>query len=430
VENAHPPADPASASASPGTELAALLDRWGRTVTDEQLLAMRRELDRRLGLGASSEVARAVSFPPRAILTVVGVLLAVLLGLKLAVTAQAGLTLVAIALFLALALNPPTEFFQRRGLRRHWAVLAVVTVALVVLSLLLLVLVPPLVVQVRGLISNAPRYAATLSSGHGPAGLLERRYHVVEQLEAATSGQGLSTVSGAALSGLTVVKGVVSSVISLLLVAFLTLFMLLEGPTWRQRFTELVPPRHGDRVQRIGSGIYRVVAGFVTGNLLASALAGVGVTVLLLVVGVPYALPLGLLTLVLELVPYVGPVVVTTLLSLVTLTRGLVPALVLLGVLVGYHLIEGHTLRPLIYGRALKLSPLAVLISILLGTEIAGILGSLLALPVAGAVQVLLAELLRERRAGRARQEPASAPYPRAYVIADIDVADREGFEG
>jgi predicted PurR-regulated permease PerM len=100
---------------------------------------------------------------------------------------------------------------------------------------------------------------------------------------------------------------------------------------------------------------------------------------------------------VLELVPYLGPVVATVVLTLIGLTQGIIPGLVILGVLVGYHLLEGHTLRPLIYGRALKLSPLVVIIAILLGTELAGIVGALLAMPVAGAIQVTIAELLRQR---------------------------------
>jgi predicted PurR-regulated permease PerM len=173
--------------------------------------------------------------------------------------------------------------------------------------------------------------------------------------------------------------------------------MLLEGPDWRSRLTALLPDSNRGSIERIGSGIYKAVGGFVTGNLLASLLAGFVATVLLLATGVPFALPLGIFVVVLELVPYLGPAVATVVLTLIGLTQGVIPGLVILGVLVGYHLLEGHTLRPLIYGRALKLSPLVVIIAILLGTELAGILGALLAMPVAGAIQVTIAELLRQR---------------------------------
>jgi predicted PurR-regulated permease PerM len=150
-------------------------------------------------------------------------------------------------------------------------------------------------------------------------------------------------------------------------------------------------------VERIGAGVYHSVGGFVTGNLLASLLAGVVATVIMLVAGVPYAVPLGLFVAIIELVPYVGPLVATIVVTAVALTVGLTSALVALALLLVYHAIEGHSLRPMLYGRAVKLSPLAVLVAILLGTEIAGILGALVAIPVAGSIQVLLRELLQRR---------------------------------
>jgi predicted PurR-regulated permease PerM len=120
-------------------------------------------------------------------------------------------------------------------------------------------------------------------------------------------------------------------------------------------------------------------------------------TIIMLVTGVPYAIPLGLFVAIIELVPYPGPLVATVLVTAVALTQGVVTALVVLVLLLVYHMIEGHTLRPLVYGRALKLSPLAVLIAILLGTEMAGILGALAAIPIAGSIQVIIRELLEQR---------------------------------
>jgi len=150
------------------------------------------------------------------------------------------------------------------------------------------------------------------------------------------------------------------------------------------------------------------VSGFVTGNLLASLLAGIFSTIILFITGVPYALPLGLFVVIIELVPYIGPLVVTVLLTLVAFTVGVVTGVVVFVLLLVYHMIEGHSLRPLIYGRALKLSPLAVLIAIILGAEIAGILGTLVALPIAGSIQVILAEFLGDRSDPVA--EPAGLP--------------------
>ncbi len=126
----------------------------------------------------------------------------------------------------------------------------------------------------------------------------------------------------------------------------------------------------------------------------------------------PYAIPLGLFVAIIELVPYIGPVATTFLLTAVALTQGVVPAIIVLAFLLIYHMVEGHTLRPLIYGRAVKLSPLAVLIAILLGTELAGVLGALAAIPVAGSVQVVIAELFHERGVPSVDEEELMAGEP------------------
>jgi predicted PurR-regulated permease PerM len=338
-----------------------------------------------------------VVFHPRSILTALGVLLGVVAAVEFMLLAQAGLTLVMVALFLALALNPAVEYLQRRGLGRAMAVGAVYVVTLAFFALLGLVFIPPLVDQISKLVDALPGLVDDLTRGHGPLGFLERKYEVVERVRSATQGQDAAGLLGQAGSALTAVKGIAATVIGAIIIAFLTFFMLLEGPEWRRRCTELIPEPHRDAVERIGAGVYRAVGGFVTGNLVASLLAGLFATIIMLVTGVPYAVPLGLFVAIIELVPYVGPLVATVVVTAVALTVGVTSALVALGLLLAYHAIEGHTLRPFLYGRAVKLSPLAVLVAILLGTEIAGILGALIAIPVAGSIQVIIQELVRRR---------------------------------
>ncbi len=343
---------------------------------------------------------RVVVFRPRTVLTGLGIVLGVVAALGFVLLAQAGLTLIAIALFLALALNPAVEFLQRRGLPRGLAVAAVYFIAVVVFALLAVVFIPPLVTQVTHFVNALPRLVGQLTKGKGPFGFLERKYHVVEEVRKATSSQG-NTLSGAATPALGIAKGVATTFAGLVIIAFLTLFMLLEGPEWRRRLISLIPERHHAPTERIGAGVYRSVSGFVTGNLVASFLAGVFATVILLIVGVPYAVPLGLFTVIIELVPYLGPAVVTVLLALVAVTVGPVAGLVVFILMLLYHVVEGHSLRPLIYGRALKVSALTVLVAILLGTEVAGILGALAAIPIAGSIQVIINELIRQRDSRR-----------------------------
>jgi predicted PurR-regulated permease PerM len=341
---------------------------------------------------------RVVLVRMRTVVAVLALLLGVAAAVEFVILAQAALTLISIALFLALALNPGVAFFQRRGLRRGMAVGAVYVLALLAFALLGLVFVPPLIDQGTKFIDALPRLVADLTEGHGSLGFLERDYHVVERVREATSGKG-TVVEGAAAPVFSVARGVATTVVGVVIIAFLTLFMLLEGPDWRRRIEELVPERSRATVERIGAGVYEGVSGFVIGNLLASFLAGVFVAVLFLAVGVPYAIPVGLFVALIEVVPYIGPLVVTVIVTGVALTEGVAPGLVVLVLIAVYHLAEGHTLRPLIYGRALKLSPLAVLIAILLGIEVAGVLGALVAVPLAGSIQVVIAELLQARTA-------------------------------
>lgn len=364
-----------------------------------------------VGPDPSSSNVRVVTVRLRTVLIGLGIVLGVVVVLEFIVQAQKGLTLIVIALFLAIAINPAVEFFQRRGLGRGMAVALVSTLAVAVFTLLGLVFIPPLVTQISHLVTALPVLVDDLTKGHGPFGFLERRYHVVEYVREATTKQSTGTLTGAATPAIGIAKGVATTFTGMVIIAFLTLFMLLEGPEWRRRVTELIPERHLVPAEHIGAGVYRSVKGFVTGNLLASFLAGLVATVILLIVGVPYALPLGLFTAIIELIPYVGPAVVTLLLSLVALTESPLAAAIVFVLMLLYHLIEGHTLRPLIYGRALKLSALAVLMAIILCTEVAGILGSLAAIPIAGSIQVIITELLAQRER---RRSPGStvAPMP------------------
>jgi predicted PurR-regulated permease PerM len=343
-----------------------------------------------------------VLFRPRSVLAALGVLLAVVAAVGFVVLARSGLTLIAIALFLSLALNPAVGFFQRHGLGRGPAVAAVSVLAIAVFALLGLVFIPPLIDQITKFVDALPGLVGDLTKGHGRLGFLERDYQVVERVKKATSGRGLTELTGQAAPALGIVQSVASTLFGALIIAFLTLFMLLEGPEWRSRIIELVSERHRPTVHRIGAGVYRSVGGFVTGNLLASVLAGLVTTVIMLATSVPYAIPLGLFVSIVELVPYLGPIVATVLVSAIALTQSPSRALVVFILLLVYHAFEGHSVRPLIYGRALKLSPLSVLIAILLGAEIAGILGALVAIPIAGSIQVIVGEILYQRRTRQA----------------------------
>jgi predicted PurR-regulated permease PerM len=344
---------------------------------------------------------RVLVFPLRSFLAGVGVLVLLAAGIEFLLLAQAGLTLIAIAFFLALALNPAVNFYERRGFRRRSAVAIVFGQALLVAAVLGLVFIPPLVTQITNFVHALPGLVADLTKGHGPFGLLERKYHVVERVSNAVNRQGAGGLANATGTLVTVVNGIVTTAFGAVVIGFLTLFMLLEGREWRARVLAVIPLKHRPRAQRVATGMYRAVGGFVTGNLVASLAAGLVATILLLAVGFPYAVPLGLFIAILELIPYLGPAVAVVLLGAAGLTQGVLPGVIVAAVMIAYQAIEGHTLRPVLYGRAVQLSPLVVLIAIILGIELAGVLGALVAIPVAGAVKAIVQEALYERAAER-----------------------------
>jgi predicted PurR-regulated permease PerM len=337
----------------------------------------------------------------RSVLSVLGLVVAVGVALFLGYLAWKAIALVLIAVLFALALSPAVAFLVARGRSRPSAAAIVFVSTLCVVVALGFLLIPPLVAEVSNLIRALPDLVATLGRGHGPLGAVERRFHIVEQLPGTLSSSGAGGVGGVASSGLDVVLGVLGTVASAVVVAFLTFFMLLEGPEWTQRLLALLPAAHRERYARIGSGIYRTVGGFVSGNLLASLLAGVAAAVVLLATGVPYAVPLALLVAFLDLLPIFGMIVALLVLAAVGFSHGVVTGIVVVGFVFVYHQFEVYMLRPLIYGRTVELSPLAVLVAVVVGTEMAGVIGALAAIPIAGALNVVVCEVLLARADAR-----------------------------
>ena len=187
-----------------------------------------------------------------------------------------------------------------------------------------------------------------------------------------------------------------------------------RGPAWVERFYGLFPEHSQPRWRRVGDDIYKTVGGYVTGNLLISLIAGICATIVLLIMGVPYAVALGLLVAILDLIPLAGATVAGIVSSTVAFLHSSRRGSCVLVFVIVYQQLENHFLQPLIYGRTVQLSPLVVLISVLIGAELAGILGALAAIPVAGSIQVRAPRHARPahasgRRAWRCRPE---TPHP------------------
>jgi predicted PurR-regulated permease PerM len=342
--------------------------------------------------------ATQVSIAPRSLLVFIALAAAVVAFAALAYEVRTVLTEFVVAVVLAMALEPLVHVFEKRRLPRGAAVgvaFALVTAALVCFAYLLF---QPLVSELDRFAQDLPRLLRELTHGHGRFGFLESRYHIVERARDAVKGHG---VSGAAGQSVGIVTGVVQTGGGIVFVAFLTLFVLLGGRQWFNALVGLVPSEHEDRVRRTGAGISRAVGGYVSGNLLISVIAGSVTTAVLLATHVPYPVPLGLVVAVFDLVPLVGATIGTVIVAAVALTQGVPTAAIVVGAMILYQQVENHTLQQLVYHRTVKLSALAISVSVAAGAELGGVVGALLAIPAAGALKVVFAELADWRRARR-----------------------------
>jgi predicted PurR-regulated permease PerM len=354
------------------------------------------------GLVETAERAptREVVLRPRTVMLVLLTTLAVGVTVWVMLQAWQVISWMIIAVFFAIALAPAVDALERRGLPNGAAVLAVSALALIAIGLLAWAFVPPLVRQTTELVQAVPGALDDLTRGRGPLGFLQREYGLVDRARDALEDRSGDGVLGLTSPALGVVRGVVTGLVATITIFFLTIFMLREGRNWVELGLGLVPAGARPRWERALAGITRTIRGYVTGNLLISLVAGLVSLAVLTATGVPYAVPLSLLVAVLDLVPLVGATVATLLVAGVALTEGLLAFAIVLTVFIVYQQIENHLLQPLIYGRTVQLSPLLVLVAVLVGAAIAGIIGALIAIPIAGSLQVVLVELLAARREG------------------------------
>jgi predicted PurR-regulated permease PerM len=341
---------------------------------------------------------RLVRVRLRTVLSLLAMIIAVAVVLEMLWIARHVLVWVVISLFLALALNPAVEWFMRRGIKRRGSAAAVTyLLALAFIVAIGFTFVPTLVHQVNEFVQKLPDYAHDITHGRGRLGFLETKYHLQERIQDAVKKGGAAKVLGFSGVALSVAKSIISIVVATVTIIFMTYFMLLEGPTWVDRFYGLLPERSQPRWRKVGHEIYRTVGGYVTGNLLISLIAGGLTTIVLLVMGVPYAVALGLIVAILDLIPLAGATIAAILIGVVAFLHSIPAGIVVVVFFIVYQQIENHLLQPLVYGRTVQLSPLAVLVSILVGAELAGVIGALGAIPVAGSIQVLINDWLAHR---------------------------------
>lgn len=350
---------------------------------------------------------RVVSFRPRTILVALGIALLVVLGLAVVYFAWRVITWILVAVFVAAALNPLVGLFERRGMRRGFAAGLVFLLAIVCIGGLAYLVVPPLVDQITKFVKAIPDLIEDVTAGRGPLGFLQTDYQIVDRVREAVEEQGPGGVFGITKPAVAVAQSVVTAVVGVVTIAFLTFFMLLQGQQTVQRFLALLPETTRPRWERVGADIHRAIGGYVTGNLLISLIAGTASAVVLFAVGSSYAVALAVVVAILDLIPLAGATLAAVIVSTVIFVElDWVRGVIVVVFFIIYQQLENHFLQPIIYGRTVQLSPLAVLVAVLIGAELAGILGALAAIPVAGSLQAIAREALPHRREATA---PAGA---------------------
>jgi predicted PurR-regulated permease PerM len=347
--------------------------------------------------------AEAVRMAPRIssrdVWIVLGNTLALIVLLVLLWRVRTIVSWVLAAFIIALALEPVLQALMRRGVRRGWAVLIVCIVFATFLAGLFATLIPLLVDQARSLADRAPELLKRLQDAL-PSDLFDGQLSV-EDIGQAVSERG-AQAAGPAVD---VATAVVHAVVGVITVLVLAVFAMLFGDELVQDALAWIPPERRAYWEDLGERMKSLVGRYVLGTLLVSSIGGLVMGITTLALGVPYFLALALVMVVLGVVPYLGSAMGALLVIGVTFsTTGLTAALIAAVIYLVYQQIENHVLQPVVQRRTMRMNPLVISLALLVGTSLAGILGTLLALPIAGVLQIILHDLAAHRDAQRDAQ--------------------------
>jgi predicted PurR-regulated permease PerM len=345
--------------------------------------------------------------PVRTILATIGLVLAAALTLYLLVQTRRVVTWMVVAALLAIAATPLTDRVQQRllgGRRRALATFLVFLVVLLAVGGLITAFALPLVEEGTKFAGQLPDLIDQARAGRGPVGRLLERTDALQWVQD-NQERIDSFVSGLTAPAAGVLRGVATGIAGAVTVFVLAYLMVLEGPKVVDGAVSVFAPAAADRIRRVGADCARSVTGYISGNLLISVICGGLTYVVLLILGVPFAGLIALFVGIADLVPLVGATIGGAVAVLAGFLHSTSAGIVVLVFFVVYQQLENHLLQPLIFARTVKLNPLAVIVAILLGVELVGVLGALLAIPVAGMIQVILRDVWDHRR-GRPKAEP------------------------
>jgi len=303
--------------------------------------------------------------------------------------------LIIISLFLAAGLNPSVEFFRRKGMKRPYAVMTVVLMVLLFVGIFSAVVIPPAVTQVSNLFKHAPNILQDLKS-NAFIGNLNRHYGIIDSLQAkfTTSihnGQYVISAFGGVIG---VGRAFVSGVFALLTVLILTLYFLASLPSVTGAIYRFVPASRRERVSKITDAIILRIGGFVSGQATVAFIASIFGLILAFSLGLPYPSAIAFLVFVCGAIPLIGHVLGITAVTLIALSKSPADAIITLIIYVAYIQLENYLIMPRIMRKSLSIPGIVTIIAALVGVSLLGIVGGILAVPIAAAVLLILEEVV------------------------------------
>jgi predicted PurR-regulated permease PerM len=305
--------------------------------------------------------------------------------------------LVVIAAFFAIILNPLVDAVTRLRIRRSLSTTIVFLLGVGAFAAMAYAFVRPVYDAGQSFARDIPGFVDRAQHGQGRVGGLIKRFDLEQKVKenAPKLQQALKNAGGPAVHA---AQRVASGAVALLTILVLTFLMLLEAPTIIRSCLSLLSPERAVQVRRIGQDAARAVTGYMAGNLLISLIAGLLTYVSLRILGVPFAGVLALWVGFADLLPLVGATIGAIPSIAIAFLQSTGAGIAMLIIYVVYQQLENHFISPVIMSRTVKLSPLLVLLSALVGVELAGFVGALLAIPVAGVIQVVVRDLWDDRQ--------------------------------
>jgi predicted PurR-regulated permease PerM len=327
-----------------------------------------------------------------------GALLAFWLGSQLlAITSV--LILVVVAMFLAVGLNPVVEFFVRRGLKRSYAVLAVIVSVVIALALFVVAIVPVISDQVEAITQNAPQWFAELQRNQQIQDL-NQKYDLFDRAESYIEQGGFtSSLFGGVLG---VGLAVLSTLLNAFIVVVLTLYFLSSLQSTKNALYRLAPQSRRDRVTKLGDRVLGSIGGYVSGAFIVATCAGMSSLIFLFIVGLgEYAVALAFVVALLDVIPMIGATIGAVIVTAIGFATDVKIGLACLIFYLVYQQIENYVIYPRVMSKSVDIPGAVTVIAALVGAALLGVVGALLAIPTAAAILMLTREVFIRRQDAR-----------------------------